>query len=94
MPKQAKHPKLCQCASCVSKRYGAWLDNLESFKKEGGGILPSSPEQTVMVPSYRVRSHYRRNPRHMTKDPGLRSLVHDYLESATKVRLMRRIKRA
>lgn len=77
------HPKLCQCKACVQRRFELAAEGVEAFAK-ATGAKPSSPEQTVRVSEYRVRAHFRRNPRHMNKDPKVRGLLERYLSELAK----------
>lgn len=77
------HVRLCQCKPCVAARYEMFLESISAFTREEG-VLPSNPDQTVMVRRYSVRPHFRRNPRHLTADAGLRRQVHAYFEKLTK----------
>jgi hypothetical protein len=72
-----KHLKLCQCPTCVERRFDSFVDAVQSFRKETGAA-PNSPDQTVRVAEYKVRAHFRRNPRHMNADPELRARVEEY----------------
>lgn len=70
------HPQLCQCDGCAGARFERVVENLEVFTK-ANGIRPTNSEQTVMVKSFRVRAHFRRNPHHMNGDPALKARVED-----------------
>lgn len=61
---------LCQCDVCADRRLDYHLDKMKEFRKEAGN--PSSPDQTVMVHSFTVRSHWRRQPNHLNGDEALR----------------------
>lgn len=79
----AKHPKRCECAPCVARRFDSWLEGFEAFEAKNH-IRPTNPDQTVFVKKYTVRPHFRKNPHHMQGDPILRERVSRYMESTTK----------
>lgn len=66
-----KHPKRCECAPCVARRFDSWLEGFEAFEAKNH-IRPTNPDQTVFVKKYTVRPHFRKNPHHMQGDPILR----------------------
>lgn len=76
------HTKLCQCPDCVSRRYERFVETLTAFE-EKNGIKPTNADQTVCVKSFRVRSHFRRNPYHMNNDQALKDRVTAYFKEVT-----------
>lgn len=78
-----RHMKLCGCSDCVARRFNEFIARLETFEGKYH-IQPVSPDQTVAVKTYRVRSHFRRNPRHLNGDPALKNRVATYFKNVTR----------
>ncbi len=77
------HPKLCQCEKCVAQRFSAFQDRIKTFRTENR-VGPTNADQTVPVRSFTVRAHFRRNPRHLNQDEGLKERVHAYFQQLAK----------
>jgi hypothetical protein len=73
------HTLLCQCNACVERRFEAFVERMEGFVKKTGA-RPTNASQTVMVKSFNVRAHWRRNPYHMNSDEGLKERVDGYFK--------------
>ena len=84
-----EHPEHHQCPECIERRFNLFIERVEAFEAKNG-VKPSNADQTVMVKTYRVRAHFRRNPYHMNADPGLKERVNAYFKNVTKPITVRR----
>lgn len=76
---KTKHPRRCDCAVCAWRRAMDVIEHAISL-----GIRPDDPDRTVMVRSYTVRAHARRNPRHLASLPRTRQFLRAALAKRSK----------
>lgn len=68
------HALKCECTPCVQRRVNEYLDRINDTSR----MVPTSTYHSVAV-----RAHWRKQPKHLTKQPkykaalalGLRSLI-------------------
>lgn len=72
------HANCCDCTSCADWRADFIMERARGSNL--GGHLHNT--RTVFVPSYVVRSHFRRGKDHLAKFPNTRSAVHCAINKA------------
>lgn len=84
--------RYCPCVLCVGARLDEFKSKLEVFR-EKTGVIPTSPDQTVFVGSYRVRAHAKRHPRQWAKDPFLKKAAHAYVKERAREAMLEQLGR-